>query len=45
MTKLNCDNPERHCDFHACELKAKPRSPDIEKIFSNPRYVCKPKEL
>jgi len=40
MTEWSCDNPEEHCDLHACQLSAKERNPEIEKIFEDPRYVC-----
>lgn len=40
MTEFSCDNPEEHCDFHACQLAGKERNPEIDKIFENPRYAC-----
>ncbi len=40
MTENSCDNPEEHCDLHACQLSAKERNPEIDKIFENPRFVC-----
>jgi hypothetical protein len=40
MTETSCQNPEEHCDFHACQLTATVRNPEIDKIFENPRFVC-----
>lgn len=40
MTETSCQNPEEHCDFHACQLTATIRNPEIDKIFENPRFVC-----
>jgi len=40
MTEHSCDNPEEHCDFHACQLTATVRNPEIDKMFENPRFVC-----
>jgi hypothetical protein len=40
MSEKNCTDPEKHCDFHVCQLTANIRHPDIEKMFENPRYVC-----
>lgn len=41
MTEFSCQNPEEHCDFHACQLRyTEDRDPEIEKIFENPKYVC-----
>ncbi len=40
MTEQSCQNPEEHCDLHACQLTAKVRNPEIDKIFEDPRYVC-----
>ena len=40
MTETSCQNPEEHCDLHACQLKYKDRDPEIDKIFEDPRYVC-----
>jgi hypothetical protein len=40
MTETSCQNPEEHCDFHACQLTATIRNPEIDKIFENPRFAC-----
>ncbi len=40
MTEFSCDNPEEHCDLHACQLAYKERNPEIDKMFENPRFVC-----
>jgi len=40
MTEESCQNPEEHCDFHACQLTATVRNPEIDKIFDDPRFVC-----
>ena len=40
MTESSCQNPEEHCDLHACQLKYKDRDPEIDKIFENPKYAC-----
>jgi len=40
MTETSCQNPEEHCDLHACQLQYKERNPEIDKIFENPRYAC-----
>lgn len=40
MTENSCDNPEEHCDLHACQLSAKERNPEIDKLFENPRFIC-----
>jgi len=40
MTEISCDNPEEHCDFHACQLTATVRNPEIDKMFEDPRFVC-----
>ncbi|MEJ2470528.1 MAG: hypothetical protein P8Y91_00850 [Desulfuromonadales bacterium] len=40
MTEFSCQNPEEHCDLHACQLQYKDRDPEIDKMFQDPRYVC-----
>ena len=40
MTEFSCENPEEHCDLHACQLQYKERNAEIERIFDNPKYVC-----
>jgi hypothetical protein len=40
MTEFSCDNPEEHCDLHACQLTASMRNPEIDKMFENPRFAC-----
>ena len=40
MTEFSCNNPEEHCDLHACQLQYKDRNPEIEKIFEDPKFVC-----
>ncbi len=40
MAENDCENPEEHCDLHACQLKPTVMNPEVEKIFENPRYVC-----
>jgi hypothetical protein len=40
MAENDCENPEEHCDLHACQLQYKEMSPEVEKIFKDPHYVC-----
>jgi ribosomal protein L40E len=40
MTETSCQNPEEHCDLHACQLGYKERNPEIDKMFENPHFVC-----
>jgi hypothetical protein len=40
MAENDCENPEEHCDLHACQLQPKAMNPAIDKMFDNPRYVC-----
>ncbi len=40
MTEASCQNPEEHCDLHACQLTSKERNPEIDKIFDDPRFAC-----
>jgi hypothetical protein len=40
MTETSCENPEEHCDLHACQLTASARNPAIDKMFENPRFAC-----
>ena len=40
MTEASCQNPEEHCDLHACQLTASARNPEIDKIFENPTHAC-----
>ena len=40
MTEFSCDNPEEHCDLHACQLQFKECNPEIEAIFKDPQFVC-----
>ena len=40
MTEFSCDNPEEHCDLHACQLQFKDRKPEVDKIFEDPRFAC-----
>ncbi|TYO99895.1 hypothetical protein EDC39_10155 [Geothermobacter ehrlichii] len=40
MTEFSCQNPEEHCDLHICQLSAKERHPELDKLFENPQFVC-----
>jgi hypothetical protein len=40
MAKKGCNHPDRHAAIHMCTLRGKPLSPEIEKLFSDPRFVC-----
>lgn len=40
MTETSCENPEQHCDLHACQLKYTVRNPEIDKMYEDPRFVC-----
>jgi len=41
MTEWSCENPEEHCDLHACQLSYKERNPQLDKeLFDDPRFVC-----
>jgi hypothetical protein len=40
MTETSCQNPEEHCDLHACQLQGKERNPTVDEMFEDPRYVC-----
>jgi len=40
MTEFSCENPEEHCDLHACQLQYKERNPEIDAIFENPQFAC-----
>jgi hypothetical protein len=40
MAENDCENPEKHCDLHACQLKPTAMKPEIEKMFENPRFAC-----
>lgn len=40
MTEFDCENPEEHCSLHACQLTAKVRNPEVDKMFENPRFAC-----
>jgi len=40
MSELDCINPEKHCSLHACQLTAKERNLEVDKIFEDPRYAC-----
>lgn len=40
MSEASCQNPEEHCDLHACQLTSKERNPEIDKIFENPTHTC-----
>jgi len=40
MTESSCENPEEHCDLHACQLQYKETNPEIDKIFENPKFAC-----
>lgn len=40
MTEKSCENPEEHCDLHACQLQYKEMNPEIEKLFADPKFAC-----
>lgn len=40
MVKKNCRNADEHVKLHMCSLKGKEMSPEIQKLFSNPKFVC-----
>lgn len=40
MAENDCENPEEHCDLHACQLQPTALSAEVQKIFEDPRYVC-----
>ncbi|GAB4556529.1 MAG: hypothetical protein Tsb0017_10490 [Geothermobacteraceae bacterium] len=40
MTEFSCQNPEEHCDLHVCQLSAKERNAELDKLFENPTHVC-----
>ena len=38
--KNNCNHPGEHTELHMCALKGKTIAPELEKLFSNPKFVC-----
>ncbi len=40
MAKKGCKNPEEHGNLHLCSLRGKEISAEIEKLYSDPRFVC-----
>jgi hypothetical protein len=40
MPKNQCRHPDEHVKLHMCALKGKEMSAEIQKLFSNPRFVC-----
>ena len=40
MGKKGCENPEEHVALHLCSLRGKEISPEVEKLFSDPHFVC-----
>ena len=40
MVKNGCRKPDQHATLHLCSLRGKKLGPEIEKLFSDPRFVC-----
>jgi len=40
MAKKGCKNPEEHSNLHLCSLRGKKISAEIEKLYSDPHFVC-----
>jgi hypothetical protein len=40
MAKKSCKKPEHHGELHLCALRKKALNQDIEKLASDPRFVC-----
>ena len=40
MSKQTCTKPDGHVILHLCSLKGKELSPELQKLFSDPKFVC-----
>ncbi len=40
MSKQTCTKSDQHEKLHMCSLKGKEMSPEIQKLFSDPKFVC-----